>query len=81
MGQGERANFGYLVEIRHLPRQFQYSLFAIATSENNGRFDLYLSLAILCKISNAQSEMELPAVTDRMYLELAGYHRQIFCHL
>jgi len=47
----------------------------------NRRFDLFLSLAMLCRISNAQSEVELAAVTDRTHRELAGYHRQIAFHL
>jgi len=60
---------------------FQYFLSATAISEDNGRFDLFLSLAILCKISNAQSEVELASVTDRTYPEPAGYHREIVCPL
>ena len=60
---------------------FEYFLCAIARSENNRRFDLFLSLAILCKISNAQSEVKLAAVTDRAYLKLVGYHRLIVGHL
>jgi len=60
---------------------FQYFLPATAISEDNGRFDLFFSLAILWKISNAQSEVELAGVTDRTYPEPAGYHRQIVCPL
>jgi len=47
----------------------------------NGRFDLFFSLAMLCRISNGQSEVELTAVTDRTYQELAVYRRQIAFHL
>jgi len=60
---------------------FQYCPSAIARSESNRRLDLFFSLAILCRISKAQSEVELAVVTNRTYLELAGCPRQIVHHL
>jgi len=56
---------------------FQYFLPATAISEDNGRFDLFFLLAILCKISDTQSEVEIAGVTNRTYPEPARYYREI----
>ena len=61
MDQEERANFGCLCAIHHLCSNLSASPgpSAMETLESDQHFDLFLSLAVSCRIFNTQSEREL----------------------
>jgi hypothetical protein len=49
--------------------------------KNDSRFDLFMSLAIFCIISNAQLETESVYVTTNIYQGHPGHYRSMLGHL
>ena len=61
--------------------QSQYLRMVMTKLRYNRRFDLFMSLAIWCRISNPQSDTKLASRHKKTYRGILGHCHQMTCHL